>query len=231
MFTSRVVGMTKFAVKDNVEKTRRISIKSVRRNLVIALIGSIIMVNSIVAFSGPENRIFFANWTVSITLLIALGLVILVAYRQKTYGLGRMYFSLVIGLALWFITERIYAYNEFGSEIETSFPSVADALRLSGFAFIGFHLFRTYHLTSKSLIPYGALLSFAVLTNAIAYGGSVYMAETVIAGQMWLWHLLYNASYLCIAVTLFWHNRFFIFRKRDEEEEGSGGKIIKSYVK
>jgi len=69
-----------------------------------------------------------------------------------------------------------------------------------------------------------------MLINAIAYSVFEYSITTNIAKQIWIWSLLYNTSYLCIAAALFWYNRFFIFKKKDNER--SGGKVItRPYIK
>lgn len=221
-----------FVSKNSVVKANSIlDIKSARRNLIITLIGSIVAGNSVVVFSDLESRVFFSSWTVNITLLVATGLAFIVMRRQKVYGLGKTYVSLVAGLALWLVAERISTYYEAGAGIDGSFPSFADVVRLSGYVFFAYHLFKARQFSSKSVIPYCALLSLSMLINAIAYGGSVYSEEMNVTGQIWIWDLLYNAAYLCLAVTLFWHNWFFIFKKKDQER--SGGKMIinKPYVK
>jgi hypothetical protein len=191
-------------------------LRSMHRKFLFTLIGSILAVNSFVIFTDPVNRVVFSNWTVSATLLVALILSFIVTSRMKVYGHGKTYASLAIGLLLWFIVERISTY-EFGT---VGFPSVVDAIGLSGFAFFAYHLLKTYPLSNESLIPYWKLLSLSVLINAVAYGISILGAETTVAGQMWILDLFYTTAYLCISVTLFWYNRFFIFKKRDDEERG-----------
>lgn len=195
-----------------------------RRDLIIALINSIIAVNAIIIFSDQESRIIFSNLAVSATAMLALALALFVMYRQKIDSLSiQRYVPLAVGLILWFAAERTSTYYEIGVGTEASFPTFADVLRLIGYAFFAYYLFKTHKLFSKSLVPYWKLLALSMLFSAIAYSGSVYSVAKNIA-EIWVWDLLYNASYICIANALFWHYRFFIFKKKDGEE--SGGKII-----
>jgi len=205
-------------------KNQTLDIGSVRRNLAIILIGSIIAVNSVIVFSNPESREVYSNLLVNATATIALGLALIVMYRQKIYGLSKVYATLAAGLILLFVAERISTHYELGSATEMSFPSFVDLLRLIGYTFFAYHLFRSYKFSRKSLVPYWKLLLLSMLINVIAYSGSVYSVATNIIEETWMWDLMYNASYLCIAIALFWYNRFFIFKNEDGED--SGGKII-----
>ncbi|WP_337861999.1 hypothetical protein [Nitrososphaera sp.] len=58
-----------------------------------------------------------------------------------------------------------------------------------------------------------ALLSSALLLVALADSGFAYHAAAGLEGQIWVWDIFFNASYVAIAATLFWHHRFFIFDK------------------
>jgi len=203
-------------------KNETLGISSVRRDLVIALISSIIAGSSVIVFSNPEGREVISNWLVNATATTSLGLALIVMYRQKIYGFRKVYASLAAGLALLFIAERISMHYELaGTE---TFPSFADALRLVGYTFFAYHLFRSYRLSSKSVVPYWELLTSSLLINVMAYSGFIYGLTTNTMQEIGVWDLLYNASYLCIAVTLFWYNRFSIFKKKDRED--SGGRVI-----
>jgi hypothetical protein len=49
------------------------------------------------------------------------------------------------------------------------------------------------------------------LLIAAADSGFAYYSATGLDEQIWVWDLLFNAGYVAIAATLFWHKRFFIF--------------------
>lgn len=187
--------------------------------LIAALVGFIIAVNSLIIFSDQANRVFFSSWTVNATSLIALGVGLLVLYRQKQNGFyDKTYTSLVIALTLWFIAERISTYYAFGPEIHTTFPSFIDLFRLSAFGFFMYHLFKTYKLFGKSFKPYWVLLSLSILLNTAAYTGSVLGIVTHVTVDIWIPALLYNSGYICVATALFWHNRIFIFEGKAQQK-------------
>jgi hypothetical protein len=56
-----------------------------------------------------------------------------------------------------------------------------------------------------------ALLSSAILLIAAADSGFAYYPAAGLDGQAWVWDILFNAGYIAVAATLFWHKRFFIF--------------------
>jgi hypothetical protein len=98
----------------------------VQRNIIIALISSIIVVNSFIILTQGEERVFFSNWTINITAAVAFAFGVITVYRQKLDGLfGKTYASLAIGLGLWCIAELIWTYFEIGLQIDTPFPSLA----------------------------------------------------------------------------------------------------------
>jgi hypothetical protein len=55
------------------------------------------------------------------------------------------------------------------------------------------------------------LISAAVLILAVGDIGSIYSSVLHIAEGLWVWKMFATAGYLCIATSLFWYNRFFIF--------------------
>jgi hypothetical protein len=59
--------------------------------------------------------------------------------------------------------------------------------------------------------PPWTLLSSAILLIAFADSGFAYYAAAGLEDQIWVWDLLFNAGYIAIAATLFWHKKFFIF--------------------
>ena len=59
--------------------------------------------------------------------------------------------------------------------------------------------------------PPWTLLSSTILLIAFADSGFAYYAAAGLEDQIWVWDLLFNAGYIAIAATLFWHKKFFIF--------------------
>lgn len=57
------------------------------------------------------------------------------------------------------------------------------------------------------------LLSLSILFSAAGDIGFAYYSVTDMEEQDWVWDLLFNADYIALAATLFWHNRFFIYDK------------------
>jgi hypothetical protein len=55
------------------------------------------------------------------------------------------------------------------------------------------------------------LLASAVLMLAIGDIGNIYFSILHLAENHWIWKMFATAGYLCIATSLFWYNRFFIF--------------------
>ena len=59
-----------------------------------------------------------------------------------------------------------------------------------------------------TFIPWFRLSSTLLITAAPDSGFAYYDAGGM-SEEIWVWNLLYNTSYITIAATLFWHNRFF----------------------
>jgi hypothetical protein len=57
------------------------------------------------------------------------------------------------------------------------------------------------------------LISISILLAAAGDVGYAYYTAAGIEGE-WVWDVLFNADYVVIAATIFWHNRFFIFDSR-----------------
>ena len=55
------------------------------------------------------------------------------------------------------------------------------------------------------------LLSAAIFILAVSDIGSIYSSVLNIEQVHWIWKMFATAAYLCIATSLFWYNRFFIF--------------------
>ena len=57
------------------------------------------------------------------------------------------------------------------------------------------------------------LLSLSILFSAAGDVGFAYYVASDMEEQAWMWDLLFNANYIAMAATLFWHNKFFIYDK------------------
>ncbi len=57
------------------------------------------------------------------------------------------------------------------------------------------------------------LLSLSLLLAAAGDVGFAYYSAAGMEEQDWVWDLLFNADYIIMAATLFWHNKFFIYNK------------------
>lgn len=274
-----------------------IRVHKVRRNLILALIGSIVVVNLPIILTQQEIRAFYNDITILVTASAALTIVGVTVYRQKFDGIyGRTYASLALGLGLWFTAELIWTYFEIGLQIETPFPSLADVFWLAGYGFFAYHLYRIYKFVGKNTVKPTAvfivsittaitlgylvslifsaseisrnqdlsadtiiltfvsisypvldgillapaililwsirngklgathwmLISLSMIFVAIADSGFGYSAVLDINSvqkEIWIWNILYNASYLSIAFALLWYNRFFIFNEKKEQKK------------
>lgn len=125
-----------------------------RRSLVLTLIISTTVTNSLIVFPEGEGRSFFSNWTINASAAAALGLALVVTWRQKFDGLhGRTYTAFAAGLTLWFVAEMLWTYYELVAEIDP-FPSLADAFWIAGYAPFAYHLIANYRFFGQVVKPY-----------------------------------------------------------------------------
>ncbi len=118
-------------------------IKRGRKNLIIVLASAIMAINLIVLVSSLSNaNTVAADLSRILTVGAAAAISMVVVARQKVTGIfGRAYLALAVGLVLWLAAESVWGYYEHVLQIERPFPSIADALWLSAYGPIGFHLF------------------------------------------------------------------------------------------
>jgi hypothetical protein len=142
---------------DNVPKLKKQSPKlyfdtrSVRNNIICILIGSIGFTSVLIILSPYDKKVIICDIIEPLAATIALGLSVLVIYRQKTDGLmGKAYTFLGVGLALFLIAEIIWSYYEIVLEIENPFPSIADALWLIGYGPLLYFVFKMYRFFGAS---------------------------------------------------------------------------------
>ena len=142
---------------DNVPKIKKQSqkqyfdTKSVRNNIIRVLIGSIGFVSVLIILSPDDKKVLICDIVEPLAAAIAVGLSVLVMYRQKTDGLmGKTYTFLAAGLVLFLIAEIIWSYYEISLEIENPFPSIADALWLIGYGPLLYFILKMYRFFGAS---------------------------------------------------------------------------------
>ena len=161
---------------DNVSKIKKHSqklhfdTKSVRNNIICVLIGSVSFTSVLIIFSPDDKKVIICDIIEPLAAAIAVGLSILVIYRQKTDGLmGKTYTFLGVGLALFLIAEIIWSYYEVVLEIENPFPSIADALWLIGYGPLLYFVFKLYRFFGASNSRTHQLLAFVAGVVFLVY--------------------------------------------------------------
>lgn len=148
-------------------------IRKERRNLVLALVVSILAVNgTVMAFTGSEMETMVSDISRILTIGSATILSIVVVSKQKVEGLfGKAYASLAAGLILWLLAESIWAYYEIGLQVESPFPSLADVFWIAGYLPFGHHLFTMSKFYGKGIKK----SSVVIVVIAAAIFGSLYI--------------------------------------------------------
>jgi hypothetical protein len=119
----------------------------------------------------------------------AAGLGLLVAIRQGVQGLhGRTYAALAIGLVMWTAGEICWVYDEVFLQNELPTDGLADIFWISGYPFLGYHLFRNYLYFSgsinRSLVivsGIGTALAMAYVTFATSTVAQVSSSEDLVS--------------------------------------------------
>jgi hypothetical protein len=148
-------------IKNN--QTRDLNPESVRKKIVILLIGTIASV-SLLIFLPPINPIYTGDISRTTAAAIATVFSWVVVFRQKFDGIfGRAYASLAIGLTLWTIAEIIWTYYELDLRIENPFPSPADVFYLLAYGPIVYFILKTYRLFGNSKLANIILVTVATI--------------------------------------------------------------------
>lgn len=160
------------------------TIKKTRRNLILALIGAIAVVNSIVlvsSFYDQTSLVTSADLSRIFTIGSAVIMSIIVIIRQGIGGIfGRAYLSIAIGIILWLAAESTWGYYELGLGVERPFPSLADGFWLAGYAPIGYHLFsmsRFYGRGTKKK-------TIAIVGAGVAIFSGIYIVSLMGASEL-----------------------------------------------
>ncbi|HZE78510.1 MAG TPA: hypothetical protein VE089_08180 [Nitrososphaeraceae archaeon] len=117
--------------------------RSTLKILILAIIISIIIANSIIIFSDPHYRLPTALWTMNITAAVASSLGIIAIYRHGVYGLhGKSYLFLTLGILSWFCADLTLLYYYYAMDIEEQkLVTVTDGFWFAGYGFLSLHLF------------------------------------------------------------------------------------------
>jgi hypothetical protein len=146
--------------------------KSVAKKLALVLAASVAAINLIIVFSNPESRLMYSDMAAVATVSTGLAFSLVVVSRQKLDGLhGKTYAAVAIGLSFWIVAEVIWAYYEIALEIDTPFPSIADAFWLAGYLPFAYHIFRTYRFFGKVIKPY--------TTAIVAAGAAIFLGYAI----------------------------------------------------
>jgi hypothetical protein len=123
-----------------------LNVNTIRKRLVIALIVSIVLADSLVLLAPQERRLVIGDIINPISIVIAAALSLLVVYRQKTDGLiGKAYAFLAAGLTLWCIAEILWSFTELVLGQKRPFPSISDGLWLIAYGPLIYYAFKMYN--------------------------------------------------------------------------------------
>jgi hypothetical protein len=200
----------------------------VRRNLIIVLIASIIVSSSLIVFSNTEAKTLLSDIIEPISTLIVVGLASLVVYRQKLDGLiGKVYASLAVGLALWFIAEVIRSYYEVVIGIEMPTPSPADALWLIGYAPFMYYIFRMFRFFNRSPNRYDVIIVSIAAALYLMFIMDVAMEVSEFSTQNGTIKFFLNIAYPILDVILIVPAALMILDSARKDDGGRrGGKLV-----
>jgi hypothetical protein len=173
------------------------NVKVVRRNVVLALIASIIIASSFIIFTPVEKKTFYGDIIEPTSTAIAAGLSLVVVYRQKMDGLiGKAYLSLAIALLLWLTAEVIWSYYETGLGIPIPTPSLADAFWLIGYGPFMYYVFKIYNFFHKSASkPYVIVVISLAAAIYLAYIVNTTLAASDLSTQGSILRFVVNIAY------------------------------------
>jgi hypothetical protein len=110
--------------------------------LILGLILSAIIANSVIVFSDPHKKHSTAIWVLNITAAVASSLAIIAVCRHGVHGLhGKSYLFLTLGLISWFSAELTLLYYYYALHIEEQrLISLTDGFWFAGYLFLALHL-------------------------------------------------------------------------------------------
>lgn len=110
--------------------------------LILGLILSAIIANSVIVFSDPHKKHSTAIWILNITAAVASSLAIIAVCRHGVHGLhGKSYLFLTLGLISWFSADLTLLYYYYALHIEEQrLISLTDGFWFAGYLFLALHL-------------------------------------------------------------------------------------------
>jgi len=110
--------------------------------LILGLILSAIISNSVIVFSDQHKKHSTAIWILNITGAVASSLAIIAVCRHGIHGLhGKSYLFLTLGLISWFSAELTLLYYYYALHIEEQrLISLTDGFWFAGYLFLALHL-------------------------------------------------------------------------------------------
>ncbi len=146
--------------------------KKMLKYLIIALIVSIVFINSmIISIQDLHYRHTAMIIMLNITASIATVLGLITVYRHGINGShGKSYLFLTIGISLWFCADLYIMYSYFVLGIDEDLQiSISDTLWLSGYLFLSLHLLSVIRsIGIKNLSKTISILSIVVVGFIIA---------------------------------------------------------------
>jgi branched-chain amino acid transport system substrate-binding protein len=102
--------------------------------LFISIILAIIIGDSLIIFASPEDRPFYSNWVLVINSFLAASIATYITLRDREIA-GRLKVNVLLlaGLALWTVSNIIWAYYEIVLDVASPMPSWADFFLLSAY--------------------------------------------------------------------------------------------------
>jgi hypothetical protein len=110
--------------------------------LILGLILSAVIANSVIVFSDPHKKHSTAIWILNITAAVASSLAIIAVCRHGLHGLhGKSYLLLTLGLISWFSADLTLLYYYYALHIEEQrLISLTDGFWFAGYVFLALHL-------------------------------------------------------------------------------------------
>ena len=138
--------------------------------LIVGLIVSAIIANSLIILSDEYKRHSISLWILNTTGAIASTLAIIAVWRHGVHGLhGKSYLFLMLGLISWFSAELTLMYYYFVLDIEEHrLVSLPDGFWFAGYVFLALHLFTVLRSLRSTIKPrIVVLVSIATLLFVI----------------------------------------------------------------
>lgn len=168
-----------------------------KKSLFLIVFLIIFVENSIIILADIEEKEHISHQIIVINSLIAVIIAILVLFQEsedKNFHL-KTRISVVLGLSCWFLANLTWAIYDIVLDVVPPEPSIGDALWLSAYVFLGFHLFVSFkkfrHRFNKKLIGVGVIIGAVYLTIMTYFTLSISSFENYRGISMFIVLLLY----------------------------------------